>query len=99
MHVGRRHPFLAVLVASVLVVGVAGPAYATPAAGVTADVKASAPQVGSVADAELAPTEAAAQEIATRYNHAVTVDSLTTESTITRALPSGLRQFVSSSLP
>jgi hypothetical protein len=99
MHVGRRHPLLAVLVASALVVGVAGPASASPTTGSAGDQKSSVPPVSPVSDAASATTEAAAQQIASRYNHAVTVDSLTTDSTLTRALPNGSRQFVSSSLP
>jgi hypothetical protein len=45
MSSGFRHPFLAVLVASVLVVAMAAPADAMPTAGVAVAVNASAPVV------------------------------------------------------
>ncbi len=52
-----------------------------------------------VVDSPAAADEATAREIAARFGHSVLVNSLTTESTLTRALPDGAMQFVSSALP
>lgn len=53
----------------------------------------------AVADGTSASSEGAAAAIASRFGHSVIVDSLTTSTTETTALPDGSFQLVSSSIP
>jgi len=65
-----------------------------------AAAQASVPPVPpSVADAQSASSESAAAAAAVKYRHPVVVESLTTSTTETSALPDGTFQYVSSSVP
>lgn len=89
----KHWPRLGVLVSLVVVSGalIAPPAVAAPVARVAA--------VPPILDARSASTEHAASVTASRFNHSVVVDSLTTPTEQVSALPDGTFQLVENTVP